>query len=74
MIEKIAEFLSKDVVPHTDDTELLHYYFAYGSNMNIPQMNERCGVGSFEILGVAILENYKLTFTRHSRQWGWWSS
>ena len=36
-------------------------YFAYGSNMNLTQMKERCGV-DFEILGVARLEGHEFGF------------
>jgi gamma-glutamylcyclotransferase (GGCT)/AIG2-like uncharacterized protein YtfP len=34
-------------------------YFAYGSNMDIDQMEDRCGEGSFELIGKGKLENYK---------------
>lgn len=35
-------------------------YAAYGSNMNLRQMALRCP--SAEVLGIGVLENYKLTF------------
>jgi len=39
-------------------------YFAYGSNMNWPQMRERCPSSRF--VGVAMLSNHRLAFTRTS--------
>lgn len=45
----------------------MHYYFAYGSNMNYNQMLERCP--NAEYLGKGFLPNYKLAFTRNSRNW-----
>lgn len=39
-------------------------YFAYGSNMNLQQMRERCPSARFA--GVALLEDHKLAFTRKS--------
>jgi gamma-glutamylcyclotransferase (GGCT)/AIG2-like uncharacterized protein YtfP len=41
-----------------------NYYFAYGSNMDADQMRERCP--DSELVGVAILKNYKLGFTIYS--------
>ncbi|HIS18262.1 MAG TPA: gamma-glutamylcyclotransferase, partial [Candidatus Coprovivens excrementavium] len=35
-------------------------YFAYGSNLNIEEMNKRCP--SSNILGSTILKDYKLVF------------
>ena len=40
------------------------YYFAYGSNLNLRQMKDRCPSASF--FCKALLENYKLAFTRKS--------
>lgn len=39
-------------------------YFAYGSNMYWPQMQERCP--SAKVIGPAFLKNYELAFTRFS--------
>jgi hypothetical protein len=39
-------------------------YFAYGSNMNWGQMQERCP--SAEFIGLAMLKDHRLAFTRHS--------
>jgi gamma-glutamylcyclotransferase (GGCT)/AIG2-like uncharacterized protein YtfP len=41
------------------------YYFAYGSNMNWPQMQRRCPSARF--VCVACLANYQFGITRHSR-------
>ena len=41
------------------------YYFAYGSNMNWPQMQRRCPSAQF--VCVARLANYEFGITRHSR-------
>ena len=41
------------------------YYFAYGSNMNWPQMQRRCPSAQF--VCVARLVNYEFGITRHSR-------
>ena len=39
-------------------------YFAYGSNMNWNQMRERCPSSRF--VGIVVLRDYKLAFTRGS--------
>lgn len=41
------------------------YYFAYGSNMNWPQMQQRCPSARF--VCVARLPNYQFAIARHSR-------
>jgi gamma-glutamylcyclotransferase (GGCT)/AIG2-like uncharacterized protein YtfP len=41
------------------------YYFAYGSNLNWPQMQRRCPSARF--VCVARLANYQFGITRHSR-------
>ena len=41
------------------------YYFAYGSNMNWPQMKRRCPSSKF--ICVARLADYQFGITRHSR-------
>jgi gamma-glutamylcyclotransferase (GGCT)/AIG2-like uncharacterized protein YtfP len=41
-------------------------YFAYGSNMNIDQMRERCGNRTLQAECVAKLEDHRLAFTRWS--------
>lgn len=41
------------------------YYFAYGSNMNWPQMQRRCP--SAEFVSTACLPDYQFGITRHSR-------
>ena len=41
------------------------YYFAYGSNMNWPQMQQRCPSAQF--VCVARLVHYEFGITRHSR-------
>lgn len=43
-------------------------YFAYGSNMNWQQMRERCPSARF--VGVALLADHKLAFTRESAKRG----
>ena len=40
------------------------YYFAYGSNLNWPQMQRRCPSSKF--VCVARLSNYRFGITRHS--------
>jgi gamma-glutamylcyclotransferase (GGCT)/AIG2-like uncharacterized protein YtfP len=42
----------------------MNLYFAYGSNMDQKQMNERCP--GAELVGVASLKDYKLAFTIYS--------
>lgn len=39
-------------------------YFAYGSNMDIAQMQVRCP--GAEVVGIGVLANYVLCFPRHS--------
>jgi len=41
------------------------FYFAYGSNMNWQQMQQRCPTSQF--VCVARLDNYQFGITRHSR-------
>ena len=41
------------------------YYFAYGSNLNWPQMQRRCPSSRF--ICIARLTNYQFGITRHSR-------
>ena len=41
------------------------YYFAYGSNMDWPQMQRRCPTSSF--ICVARLPEYRFAIARHSR-------
>jgi gamma-glutamylcyclotransferase (GGCT)/AIG2-like uncharacterized protein YtfP len=43
------------------------YYFAYGSNLNQKQMQERCP--DSKPMFTAILPNYKLVFVGWSRKW-----
>ncbi|WP_333785376.1 gamma-glutamylcyclotransferase family protein [Thermocrinis sp.] len=43
-------------------------YFAYGSNMNLKQMRERCG-DSWKKIGVGYVEGYKLVFDGPSSKW-----
>jgi gamma-glutamylcyclotransferase len=43
------------------------YYFAYASNLNKKQMQERCPES--RPMFVATLPNYKLVFTGWSREW-----
>ena len=44
-----------------------HYYFAYGSNMNLAQIKKRCS--SPKVLGTARLPGYKLGFYGYSGIW-----
>ena len=41
------------------------YYFAYGSNLNWPQMQRRCPSAQF--VTIATLPDYQFGITRHSR-------
>jgi gamma-glutamylcyclotransferase (GGCT)/AIG2-like uncharacterized protein YtfP len=43
------------------------YYFAYGSNMDYDQFKKRCPNSKY--LGKGFLSDYKLAFTRYSRNW-----
>lgn len=45
------------------------YYFAYGSNILLEQMRQRCDEKNFCIVGPAIIENYILAFRRRSQKW-----
>ena len=45
-----------------------HTYFAYGSNMDPAQMDDRCP-GAI-CLGIAVLTGWVLTFAGSSRRWG----
>ena len=46
----------------------MKYYFAYGSNMNKKQMQERCGSGA-RFLGKAHLPGYKFVYDGYSQNW-----
>ena len=41
------------------------FYFAYGSNMNENQMNNRCPENQF--IGIATLQGYRLDYTRFAK-------
>lgn len=43
-------------------------YFAYGSNMNWDQLKERCPSARF--VGIGVLRDYRLAFTRRSENRG----
>ena len=43
-------------------------YFAYGSNMDVDQMKQRCP--TVEVLGKGVLRDYRLGFTVYSAGWG----
>ena len=44
------------------------FYFAYGSNMNLEQMKERCPRSNF--IGKASLKGYKFAYSGYSHTWG----
>ena len=43
------------------------HYFAYGSNLDRSQMQDRCPVS--RLLGVGCLQGYRLDFTHYSSRW-----
>ncbi len=43
-------------------------YFAYGSNLDLPQMKRRCP--SSKLISKGSLSGYRLTFNRYSSGWG----
>lgn len=47
-----------------------HFYFAYGSNLNLDQMEKRCPQSRF--IAVAYYPNHVLSFTKQSvsKKWG----
>ena len=47
--------------------KIAHYYFAYGSNMNLLQMKERCSAP--KIIGIARLPGYRVDFFGESAIW-----
>lgn len=47
---------------------LFMLYFAYGSNMDVAQMKERCPES--RLIGKASLAGYRLTFDKGSPSWG----
>ena len=47
---------------------LPHLYFAYGSNLYLKQMHERCP--GHQPVGKARLPGWHLAFTAHSHRWG----
>lgn len=47
---------------------MTHLYFAYGSNLDLQQMRERCPLSRFA--GAAVLENHRLSFGGFSARWG----
>jgi gamma-glutamylcyclotransferase (GGCT)/AIG2-like uncharacterized protein YtfP len=44
------------------------YYFAYGSNLHTPQLVAR--IGAAKVVGAAMLRDYELVFSGHSRTRG----
>lgn len=47
--------------------EIARYYFAYGSNMNLAQMKQRCS--SPKVIGIGRLPGYKVEFYGYSALW-----
>lgn len=47
--------------------KVIHHYFAYGSNMNLAQMKQRCS--SPKVLGIARLPGYRVDFFGESAIW-----
>ena len=45
----------------------MNYYYAYGSNLNLKQMTTRCP--SAQVVALAKLHNYIVTFPRKHRNW-----
>lgn len=45
----------------------MHFYFAYGSNLDLSQMRRRCPESV--PVGVAALAGHRLDFTRYSSHW-----
>ena len=43
-------------------------YFAYGSNLDLPQMEKRCPTS--ELISKGSLSDYRLTFNTYSTGWG----
>jgi gamma-glutamylcyclotransferase len=41
------------------------HYFAYGSNMDLDQTKDR--IGEFKIIGITILDGYRLKFNKRSK-------
>ncbi|MDC0357983.1 gamma-glutamylcyclotransferase [Oligoflexia bacterium] len=42
-------------------------YFAYGSNMDLEQMQERCPAS--KVVSVGVLQDYRLDFTHYATRW-----
>jgi gamma-glutamylcyclotransferase (GGCT)/AIG2-like uncharacterized protein YtfP len=45
-----------------------HKYFAYGSNLDLSQMEKRCPTS--ELISKGLLSDYRLTFNTYSTGWG----
>lgn len=58
--EKVKSYIRKAHV------ECYPYYFAYGSNLNIEQMNKRCNKP--RLIGTTFVENYRLAFRYNGNQ------
>jgi gamma-glutamylcyclotransferase (GGCT)/AIG2-like uncharacterized protein YtfP len=56
---------SRKIHPSKEEKGTKLYYFAYGSNMDWPQMQRRCSSAKF--VCVARLANYRFAIARHSR-------
>ena len=48
----------------------MDFYFAYGNNMSAQTMLDRIGLGHFHFLSLAKLEDFRLTFTTETPEWG----
>jgi len=62
VLENLIDTFSKKLKSHK-------YYFAYGSNMNEKQLQERCLNPNLYTLGKSCLKNYRLDFTTKSGFW-----
>ena len=48
--------------------DAMHLYFAYGSNLSLPQMRKRCP--GHQLVGKGCLKDYQLAFDCFSSGWG----
>ncbi len=48
----------------------MDFYFAYGNNMSSQTMLNRVGLGHFQFISMAQLDDFRLTFTTETPEWG----
>ena len=49
---------------------VMEMYFAYGSNLDLKQVRQRCGGKDVKKISIGYLPNHRLAFTQYYAEWG----